>query len=60
MKTHPAHESAPAEWIADLKESIADLEAGRVVDSDVIFAELDEAIARIEARRKDVPKSEVA
>ena len=49
VKTRPAHKSAPAEWIADLKESISDLEAGRLVDSEVIFAELDEAIAQIKA-----------
>ena len=59
MKTHAAHKTAPAEWIADLKESIADLEAGRVVQLEDVLAEGEAAIARIKARR-DLAKSQVA
>jgi predicted transcriptional regulator len=60
MKTAPEQKPAPAEWIADLKESIADLEAGRVVELDDVLAEGEAAIARIEARHKNAPKYDVA
>ena len=60
MKAKATQQPAPAEWIADLKDSIADLEAGRVVDLEGVLAEGDAAIARIEARRKNAPKSDVA
>ena len=60
MKAKATHQPVLAEWIADLKDSIADLEAGRVVDLEGVLAEGDAAIARIEARRKNAPKSDVA
>jgi len=60
MKTKTTHQPAPAEWIESLEISKAQLEAGLFVDSEVVFAEMDEAIARIEARRKNATKSEVA
>ena len=50
MKAKATHQPVLAEWIADLKDSIADLEAGRVVDLEGVLAEGDAAIARIEAR----------
>jgi hypothetical protein len=52
---HPADQDPPmpseAELLASLARSDADLAAGRIVSGDEVLRELDESIARIEAKR---------
>jgi len=60
MKNKTSNNAAPADWIEGLKASDEDIEAGRLVDSEVIFAEIADTLAKMEARRKSTSKSEVA
>ena len=60
MNKHTAHKSAPAEWNADLEIAKAEIEAGVFVDSEMLIAETDSAIARLNTRKQKTPKSEVA
>jgi hypothetical protein len=55
---HPA----PADWLAIIERSDADLVAGRIVPGDVVMREFAETLARMEAkvaaatRRKALPR----
>ena len=61
MKIKPSQKAAaPAEWAESIKLSMAQLAAGQYVDSDEVLAQGEAAIARIEARRKNTLKSDVA
>jgi hypothetical protein len=48
---------APAGWLEALAESEAQLAIGQIVPGDEIMQELDEAIARLEARHAAEPDS---
>lgn len=42
--------AAPAEWLEALARSEADLAAGRIVPGEVVHRELQDSIARLEAK----------
>ena len=49
----------PQEWLDAMAESEADLAAGRLVDSETVYRELRERIARMEAREQSKHSSTV-
>jgi hypothetical protein len=42
--------SAPADWLEALAESDADLAAGRIVPGEVVLRDLQDSLARLEAK----------
>ena len=51
---------APAGWLEALAESEAQLAAGQIVSGEEVLRELDECIARLEAKRAARPRRRTA
>ena len=51
MDDNPTPAIAPAGWLEALAESEAQLAAGQIVSGEEVMRELDECIARLEAKR---------
>jgi hypothetical protein len=60
MDDTPTPAIAPAGWLEALAESEAQLAAGQIVSGEEVMRELDESIARLEAKHAAEPRRRAA